>query len=99
VDLTGRVAIVGLDQPEVARRLATEGAMVVIVGHDPDVAGALLAQIEIDAAPGARPPAFFRLAAPAPPPAEGPQQAASSGPTESELDALVEFVASQWPAR
>lgn len=99
MDLTGRVAIVGLDQPEVARRLAAEGATVVIVGHDPDAAGALLAQIELEAGPGGGQPAFFRLADPAPHPAEGPEQAALSGPTESELDALVEFVASQWPAR
>jgi NAD(P)-dependent dehydrogenase (short-subunit alcohol dehydrogenase family) len=104
-DLTGRVAIVGLDQPEVARRLATEGATVVLVGDDADAAGAVLAEIEAEAGPGRA--AFFRYATPAGPadpdrsvlgraPAPEPP---SSGPTGSELDALVAFVAEQWPAR
>ena len=96
MDLVGRLVIVGLDQPAVARRLAAEGATVVLVGPDSEAAGALLAEIELEAGPGRA--AFFRLAPPGP--AEPPEaDAASSGPTESGLDALVEFVASQWPAR
>ncbi len=99
-DLVGRVAIVGLDQADVARRLAAEGATVVVVGDDAAAAGALLAEIEASA--GAGRAAYFRISAtpvapgPAPDPAEG---APWSGPTGSELDALVEFVAEQWPAR
>ena len=117
-NLTGRVAIVGTDQAEIALRLVAEGATVVLVGHDADAAGALLAQIAADAgsAPaagtvsyagsgipataitdtgsviGVGRAAFFRLTGPR---AGGP----STRPTESELDALVEFVSSQWPAR
>lgn len=103
-DLFGRVAVVGLDQADVARRLAAEGATVVIVGDDAAAAGALVA--EIDAAAGAGRAAYFKLSAtrgpPVPAPVPGPAPADGapwSGPTESELDALVEFVAEQWPAR
>ena len=103
-DLGGRVAIVGLEQAEVARRLVAEGATVVLVGHDADVAGALLAEIEAltseSGPPGAGRAAFFRLSGAAPGSQPDPgSPGASSGPTGSELDALVEFVASQWPAR
>ena len=105
-----------------------EGATVVLVGHDADAAGALLAQIAADAeiraaagddtdggddtgagsatatdasattaartgtVIGVGRAAFFRLGVP-------PAAGASTRPTESELDALVEFVSSQWPAR
>ncbi|MEA2717699.1 MAG: hypothetical protein QOI99_2016 [Actinomycetota bacterium] len=113
-DLGGRVAIVGLDQPALARRLAAEGATVVLVGGDADAAGVVLAEIE--AAGGGR-AAFFSLAppvsagVPVPDPAEDPAATAPaplppspppsawSGPTGPELDALVEFVAGLWPAR
>jgi NAD(P)-dependent dehydrogenase (short-subunit alcohol dehydrogenase family) len=113
-DLAGRVVIVGVDQPEVARRLAGAGATVVLVGHDADAAGALLAEIEAAAGSGGR-AAFFRFANPAAPaapdsrppgpgptPGSGPAPGVEppwSGPTESELDALVELVAEMWPAR
>jgi|GEM_PF-2897403 len=104
-DLVGRVAIVGVDLAEVARRLAAEGATVVLVGHDADAAGALLAEIEADVGPGRA--AYFRIAAipAAPGPAASPAAAGDGAPwwgptgSGSELDALVEFVAEQWPAR
>ena len=103
-DLVGRVVIVGLEQADVARRLAVEGATVVLVGDDAEAAGALLAEIE--AAAGAGRAAYFRLGATpaAPSRQEGGGSgsgggAPSSGPTGSALDGLVEFVAGTWPAR
>ncbi len=91
----------GLERADVARRLAAEGATVVLVGDDAEAAGALLAEIE--AAAGAGRAAYFRLgASPAAPAEEVPAPAPgapSSGPTGSALDGLVEFVAGTWPAR
>ena len=98
-DLAGRVAIVGLEQAELARRLAVEGATVVVVGDDAEAAGALLAEIEAET--GAGRAAYFRMPASPPAPPAGAAEAAggpSSGPTGSALDALVEFVAGMWPA-
>jgi NAD(P)-dependent dehydrogenase (short-subunit alcohol dehydrogenase family) len=101
-DLAGRVAIVGLEQAELARRLAVEGATVVVVSDDAEAAGALLAEIEAEAGPGRA--AYFRMPASPPAPAAGAAGAAeaagepSSGPMGSALDALVEFVAGMWPA-
>jgi NAD(P)-dependent dehydrogenase (short-subunit alcohol dehydrogenase family) len=98
-DLAGRVAIVGLEQAELARRLAVEGATVVVVSDDAEAAGALLAEIEAEA--GAGRAAYFRMPASPPAPAAGAAGAAgkpSSDPTGSALDALVEFVAGMWPA-
>lgn len=95
-DLGGRVAIVGLDRADLARRLVAEGATVVLVGADPEVAGALLAELEdVAADKGGGRVAYFNFEAPPPEPPGGPW----SGPTESELDALVELVAEMWPAR
>jgi NAD(P)-dependent dehydrogenase (short-subunit alcohol dehydrogenase family) len=121
-ELTGRVAIVALEWADLARRLAAEGAIVVVVGDDAEAAGTLLAQIEADAgAAGGGRLAYFRTSgaatappavsappapsAPAPHPSPGaPVEAAVagrpwSGPTGSDLDALVELVAEMWPAR
>ena len=120
-DLAGRVAIVGLDQADVARRLAAEGATVVLVGDDADAAGALLAEIEAAATAGAGPGGLLQAGRPTPALGLGRPGSASapdgsgaggvqaggsgragtpsSGPTESELDALVELVAEMWPAR
>ncbi len=94
-NLVGRVAIVAVEQAVVARRLASEGATVVLVGDDAEAAGALVAEIEASA--GAGRAAYFKLSAT--PTAPGPAAEPWSGPTGSELDALVEFVAEQWPAR
>ena len=116
-ELAGKVVIVGLERADIGRRLAAEGATVVVVGEDAGAAGELLAEIE--AAAGAGRAAYFRLgatppaptapapapAAPAPsatravvPPAPA-EDVASSRPTGSDLDGLVEFVAGMWPAR
>ena len=108
--LVGRVVVVGLERADVARRMAMEGATVVLVGDDAGAAGVLLAEIEADAGPGRA--AYFRLGATPAAPAEGPapapaaapapapgEGAPSSGPTGSALDGLVEFVAGTWPAR
>jgi NAD(P)-dependent dehydrogenase (short-subunit alcohol dehydrogenase family) len=63
-DLAGRVVVVGCELPAVARRLAADGATVVIVGDDAEAAGELLAAIEAD---GAGPAAsYFRTSAPVP---------------------------------
>ena len=96
------MVIVGLELADVARRLAMEGATVVVVGDDAEAAGALLAEIEVAA--GAGRAAYFTLgarpAAPTPEEGAGPVPGApSSGPTGSALDGLVEFVAGTWPAR
>ena len=100
-ELTGRVVIVGVERGDVARRLAAEGATVVLVGADAEAAGVLLAELE--AAAGAGRAAYFRLGASPPAPAgEVPAPAPgapSSSPTGSDLDGLVEFVAGTWPAR
>ncbi len=95
-DLAGRVAILGLEQAALARRLAVEGATVVVVGDDPEAAGVLLAEIE--AAAGAGRAAYFRMPASPPVPAAEAAGEPSAGPMGSALDALVEFVAGMWPA-
>ncbi|MEA2973037.1 MAG: hypothetical protein QOG82_1495 [Actinomycetota bacterium] len=98
-ELVGRVVVVGIERADVARRLAAEGATVVVVGDDAEAAGVLLAEIE---AAGAGRAAYFRLGANLPAPGEeaAPDHGApSSGPTGSALDGLVEFVAGTWPAR
>lgn len=62
-ELAGRVVVVGCELPAVARRLASAGATVVVVGHDAEAAGDLLAAIEGD---GAGRAAFFRTSGPVP---------------------------------
>lgn len=100
--------MVGLELGEIARRLAAAGAKVVLVGADAGAAGSLLARIEAEAGPGRA--AYFQLpgvdsasgAPAAADPVGGASRAggvASSGPTGSELEALVELVAELWPAR
>jgi len=46
VRLAGAVAIVSVDTPDLARRLAADGATVVLVGAVTDRAGSLVADIE-----------------------------------------------------
>ncbi|MGH9190535.1 MAG: hypothetical protein ACRD0Q_10965 [Acidimicrobiales bacterium] len=55
--LLGRVAVVTLGRPELALRLAAEGATVVLVGDDAEQAGRLLSEIESG---GTGRGAFFR---------------------------------------
>ncbi len=62
-DLAGRVVVVGCELAAVARRLAADGATVVVVGDDAEAAGELLVAIEAD---GAGRAAFFRTSAPVP---------------------------------
>lgn len=47
--LHGKVAVVAVEQDELARRLAAAGATVVLVGSDGDRAGRVLAAIEAEA--------------------------------------------------
>lgn len=47
-ELRGKVAVVAVDQDDLARRLAAAGATVVLVGGDGDRAGAVLAAIEAE---------------------------------------------------
>ena len=56
------MAVVSLDQDPVARRLAAEGATVVLVGDDAARAGEILAAVEAD---GRGRIAYFRSSAPA----------------------------------
>jgi NAD(P)-dependent dehydrogenase (short-subunit alcohol dehydrogenase family) len=44
--LAGVVAVVAVDSPDLARRLVSEGATVVLTGTGGDAAGALLAELE-----------------------------------------------------
>ncbi len=45
-ELHGKVAVVAVEQEELARRLAAAGASVVLVGDDADRAGRILGTIE-----------------------------------------------------
>lgn len=81
VELTGKVVVVPAEwapAAELARRLAGQGATVVVVGRDGEEAGRLAAAIEAPApgAPGAGRPAVFV--------ADG---------SAASLDALAAFVA------